>query len=233
MNRRRYHLLDFAAEVNAAVVGDLAKLIVHRLVARRMRRDSSLVERAKKIQASMAEQYGGWPFIAEWNELLAMPPAALRAKLVSRDREMVRLRNTSPFYLAEAIDFGDYDHRIRIARAARRIAQRSMGGRPRGNLRAAGAKIGSPRAGNPTLRYTSDIACDCSVEKLTSQRGAPAHQLRCPRPVHRTGTSRPTRGCGLHQFRPLRHFRRPQWPPEIRRRAPAQISHQRASESKG
>jgi hypothetical protein len=126
MNRRRYHLLDFATEVNAAVVGDFAKLIVHRLVARRMRRDSSLVERAKKVQARMAEQYGGWPFVADWNELLAMPPAALRDKLVSRDREMVRLRNTSPFYLTEGIDFGDYGYRIRIARAARRVAQRSI-----------------------------------------------------------------------------------------------------------
>jgi hypothetical protein len=85
MNRRRYHLLDFATEVNAAVVGNLAKLIVHRLVARGMRRDSSPVERAKKVQAKMAEQYGGWPFVAKRNELLAMHPAALRAKLVSRD----------------------------------------------------------------------------------------------------------------------------------------------------
>jgi hypothetical protein len=124
--RRRYHLLDFTTEVNAAAVGDFAKLIVHRLVARRMRRDSSLVERAKKVQARMAEQYGGWPFVGEWNELLAMPPQALRDKLVSRDREMVRLRNTSPFYLTEGIDFGDYDLRIPIARAARRVAQRSI-----------------------------------------------------------------------------------------------------------
>jgi hypothetical protein len=59
----------------------------------------------------MAEQYGGWPFVAEWNELLTMPPPALRAKLVSRDREMVRLRNSSPFYLLGGIDLGDYDHR--------------------------------------------------------------------------------------------------------------------------
>jgi hypothetical protein len=108
------------------VVGDLAKLIMHRLIARRMQRDSSLVERAKQVQARMAEQYGGWPFVAEWNELLAMPPPALRAKLISRDREMVRLRNSSPFYLLGGIDLGDYDHRIRIARAARRVAQRSI-----------------------------------------------------------------------------------------------------------
>jgi hypothetical protein len=34
---------------------------------------------------------------------------------------MVRLRNSSPFYLAEGIDFGDYDMRIRIGRAATRV----------------------------------------------------------------------------------------------------------------
>jgi hypothetical protein len=47
--------------------------------------------------------------------------------ILIQEGEMVRLRNTSPFYLTEGIDFGDYDHRIRIARAARRIAQRSIG----------------------------------------------------------------------------------------------------------
>jgi hypothetical protein len=112
--------------VNAAVVGDFEKLIMHRLIARQIRRDSSLVERAKTVQARMTEQYEGWPFVAEWNELLDMPAADLRTKLISRDREMVRLRNSSPFPLAEGVDFGDYDRRIRIARAARRIAQRSI-----------------------------------------------------------------------------------------------------------
>jgi hypothetical protein len=83
-----------------------------------------LVERVKTVQVSIAEQYEGWPFVAEWDALLEMPPAELRAKLISRDREMVRLRNSSPFFLTEGVDFGDYDRRIRIARAARRVAQR-------------------------------------------------------------------------------------------------------------
>jgi hypothetical protein len=174
MNRTRYHLLDFATEVNAAVVGDLAKLIMHRLVARRMRRDSSLVERAKQVQARMAEQYGGWPFVAEWNELLAMPPPALRAKLVSRDREMVRLRNSSPFYLTEGIDFGDYDHRIRIARAARRIAQRSIGSRRRDHLCAAGATRSAHRGREIPSYVEPPTECDSSVEKLAAHRWAPA-----------------------------------------------------------
>jgi hypothetical protein len=123
---RGYHLLDLATDVNTAVVGDFGNLIMHRLVARQIRRDPSLVERAKTVQASMAEQYEGWPFVAEWDALLEMPPAELRAKLISRDREMVRLRNSSPFFLTEGVHVGDYDRRIRIARAARRIAQRSI-----------------------------------------------------------------------------------------------------------
>jgi hypothetical protein len=131
MNRRRYHLLDFPSEVNAAVVGDFGKLIMHRLVANQIRRDPSLVELAKTIQARIAKQHEGWPFVAEWDALLEMPPAELRAKLISRDREMVRLRNSSPFFLTEGVDFGEYDRRIRIARAARRIAQRSIRGEAR------------------------------------------------------------------------------------------------------
>jgi hypothetical protein len=46
------------------------------------------------------------------------PPDELTSKLISRDREMVRLRNSSPFYLCEGVDIGDYKMRIRIRRAA-------------------------------------------------------------------------------------------------------------------
>ena len=60
-------------------------------------------------------------------------------------------------------------HRMRIAHAARRITQRSIA--------VAGAKIGSPRAEIPPY-VTPQAACDCSVEKLTSQRGTPADELR-------------------------------------------------------
>jgi hypothetical protein len=46
------------------------------------------------------------------------PPDELTSKLISRDREMVRLRNHPPFYLCEGVDIGDYKMRIRIRRAA-------------------------------------------------------------------------------------------------------------------
>src|SRR5882672_1047767 len=116
--------------VNEGVVGDTAKLIMHRLIACHIRRDPMLVERAKIAHTKQADQYAGWPFVGEWNDLLDLPPSELTSKLISRDREMVRLRNSSPFYLAEGVDFGDYKMRIRIRRAATRIAERALASHP-------------------------------------------------------------------------------------------------------
>jgi hypothetical protein len=119
---------DFAMaiEVNQGVVGDTAKLIMHRLISRQIHRDPALVEKAKMAHARQSDQFAGWPFVREWDELLSLPPDELTSKLISRDREVVRLRNSSPVYLCEGIDFGDYKMRIRISRAARRIAERGL-----------------------------------------------------------------------------------------------------------
>jgi hypothetical protein len=60
--------------------------------------------------------YGRHRFVGEWDELLALPPADLVPKLISRDREIIRLRNSSPFYLVEDVRISDYDARVRISR---------------------------------------------------------------------------------------------------------------------
>lgn len=112
--------------LNEGVVGDTAKLMMHRLIARRLRRDPTLVDRAKVAHTRQADQFTDWSFVREWQELLALPTGELAAKLISRDREMVRLRNSSPFFLTEGIHFGDYDTRIRLRRAARRIVERGL-----------------------------------------------------------------------------------------------------------
>ena len=125
-------ILNFAmtAEINQGVVGDTAKLIMHRLIARQIRRDPALVEKAKIAHARQADQFAGWPFVREWDELLSLPPDKLTSKLISRDREMVRLRNSSPFYFCEGVDLRDYKMRIRIGRAARRIVERGLASHP-------------------------------------------------------------------------------------------------------
>ncbi len=76
-------------EVNQGVVGDTAKLIMHRLIARQLCRDPALVEKAKIAHAQFV-----------------------------------------PLLLCEGVDFGDYNMRIRIRRAARRIAERGLAGHP-------------------------------------------------------------------------------------------------------
>lgn len=115
--------------VNQEMVNDAAKLMMHRLVSRKVGRDPSVVERAKSFHARTAQRYPGSSFVQEWDELLKLPSIELQARLTSRDSEMVRLRVSSPFFLAAGIDFTDYDFRRRIRRAARRVVERGL--RPR------------------------------------------------------------------------------------------------------
>jgi hypothetical protein len=112
--------------INQETVNDTAKLMLHRLISREIRRDPSLIQRAKASNARIADRYAGSSFVREWDELLNLPPSVLRAKLTSRTSDMVRLRASSPFVLAEGVDFTDYDFRLRIRRAAKRIALRAF-----------------------------------------------------------------------------------------------------------
>jgi hypothetical protein len=113
--------------VNQETVNDNAKLIMHRLISRAIGGDPSLIEKAKASHARASQRYAGRPFVGEWNELLKLPPIELRAKLISRESDMVRLRASSPFLLGTGIDFTEYDLRLRIRRAARRVVERGLG----------------------------------------------------------------------------------------------------------
>jgi hypothetical protein len=52
-----------STEANQGVVGDIAKLMMHRLIVRQIRRDPTLVERAKIAHARQADQFAGWPLV--------------------------------------------------------------------------------------------------------------------------------------------------------------------------
>jgi hypothetical protein len=112
--------------VNQEIVNDAVKLMMHRLIARELGRDPCLLDRARISQAKIGKRFAGRPFVREWDELLSAPAAELRARLTSRDSDMVRLRSSSPFVLAEGVDFTDYDLRLRIQRAARRVVERGL-----------------------------------------------------------------------------------------------------------
>ena len=69
----------------------------------KLRRDPAIVKQAEVNHARPAKQFAGWRFVGEGDELLALPPAACVPELISRDSEMTRLRNSSPFYLVEDV----------------------------------------------------------------------------------------------------------------------------------
>jgi hypothetical protein len=109
--------------VNQELVNDTAKLMIHRLIARAIGRDPSLIDRAKtSLDRSSLERYEGYSFVSEWSDLLRLPPLKIRRRLTSRDEEMTRLRLSSPFVTAEGIDFSDVALRRRIWRAAKRLS---------------------------------------------------------------------------------------------------------------
>jgi hypothetical protein len=109
---------------NKETVNDLAKLIMHRLIARALARNPSLVGRAGHVHAQAAERFPNQSFIREWNELLGRPLPELRLQLTSRSPGMKRLRLSSPFGLVDELDFTDPTVRRRIWSAAKRLATR-------------------------------------------------------------------------------------------------------------
>jgi hypothetical protein len=108
--------------LNQETVNDTAKLIMHRLIARQLVRDPSLVIRARQSLAKMAIRFPDRPFVREWEVILRRAPKEIAKLLTDRGDEARRLRLSSPFVIAEGIDFTDEALRRRIWRAAKRIA---------------------------------------------------------------------------------------------------------------
>jgi hypothetical protein len=121
----RYVVEAMSIELNQEYVNDTAKLMIHRLIARAISRDPSLVQKAKVSLDRSSQHFEGYSFLREWSELLDLPPSEVRRLLASRSERMMRLRLSSPFILAEGIDFGNTALRRRIWRAAKRVAQAS------------------------------------------------------------------------------------------------------------
>ncbi len=109
--------------LNQEHVNDTAKLMIHRLIARAIGRDPSLVEKARVSLDRSSQHFEGYSFIREWSELLDLPTCEIRRLLASRSERMTRLRLSSPFILADGIYFSNTALRRRIWRAARRVAQ--------------------------------------------------------------------------------------------------------------
>jgi len=114
------------AHLNKERVNDTAKLMMHRLISRELGRNPSLVDRARDALGQGYEHGRPPSFVRDWIELLKLPVPVIRHRLSSRDEDMTRLRLSSPFVLADGVDFEEEALRRRIWRAAKRIANRSI-----------------------------------------------------------------------------------------------------------
>jgi hypothetical protein len=113
--------------LNRETLNDTAKLIMHRLIARTLVRDPSLAGRARASLDRMADRFPDQTFVAEWDAILRRPVDEIVAVLVGRGQEARRLRLSSPFVLAEGIDFTQEALRRRIGQSAKRLAARAGG----------------------------------------------------------------------------------------------------------
>lgn len=101
--------------MNEEAVNDRAKLLLHRLVARRLAREPGLIRAAR---SRLVSSVGAPDHVQEWEELLRLEPGLIRRALVSRSERMTRLRLSSPFYGVCGLQ--DPVFRKRVWRVARR-----------------------------------------------------------------------------------------------------------------
>lgn len=102
---------------NAEAVNDRAKLLMHRLIARRIRLRPDLIETAKMRIAQKRQVGPLFDYIPEWESLLSQDAETLCRSITSRGETMIRLRLSSP--LVDVVDFRDPQLRRRIWRKAK------------------------------------------------------------------------------------------------------------------
>jgi len=113
--------------MNREQQNDRAKLILHRLVARRLKSQPHLVEHARAVLdgwKTSAEDRGWSGWIEEWDKLLGLPLPALRKAITCRTETAQRLRLSSPFAVVPDLMITDIDTRKRIWRVAQRGLER-------------------------------------------------------------------------------------------------------------
>ncbi len=109
---------DSKRRVNAEEINDRVKLLLHRVVARRLMQDPTLLDKAAEILKSRRLQHGDRLYIGEWESLLDKGAEEVRREIVKRDERMTRLRISSPF--ATVVNFQDPALRRRVWRNARK-----------------------------------------------------------------------------------------------------------------
>ena len=96
--------------MNRESINDRAKLILHRLVARRLRADSGLLDEARSRLKSLERPAPD--YVDEWARLLARPAEEVANLIGSRSEQMTHLRISSPFRLPEGFDDETWRRRV-------------------------------------------------------------------------------------------------------------------------
>ena len=96
--------------VNRESVNDRAKFILHRLVARRLRANPSLLDDARRRLRSLE---GPAPdYVTEWARVLDRPSEDIAKLIGSRSEKMTQLRISSPFRLPQEFDDEAWRRRV-------------------------------------------------------------------------------------------------------------------------
>ena len=103
--------------VNQEQVNDRAKLLMHRLVARRISQQPELIEAVKRILSTGPRSLSS---SQEWLEILDRKPHEVRRTITSRSAKMDRLRLSSPF--SSVVGLQDPTIRKRIWKVAKKGA---------------------------------------------------------------------------------------------------------------
>jgi hypothetical protein len=105
---------------NAEQINDRAKLLYHRLVARRLRHDPGLVARVREVvdRPPFATAASFWA--DDWRRLLNTSLAHLLRVLIERSPDAVRLRVNSPFPFVSELKIEKEELRRRLWKVARR-----------------------------------------------------------------------------------------------------------------
>jgi len=110
-------------DINQETVNDLAKRLMHRIIARKLATDPAMIDRARAEYADLDPSNDEIRHVREWKRILEMDPAEIRCFLTSRGERGDWLRPSSPFVFASEIEaLGDVPTRRRIWRAAKRVA---------------------------------------------------------------------------------------------------------------
>ena len=109
-------------DINKETIDEAANLLVHRVIARALRRDPSVLDRARVRLAEQGARYRQWDFASEWRDVLAMPSEEIGRLLLDRGERMCRLRLASPFQAPlGSVDLSDEATRRRVREIALRF----------------------------------------------------------------------------------------------------------------